>query len=260
MRRLLVLGATGWVGSHVVARARTEGWEVAGASASGRAGLALDVRDPAAVRRLLAEVAPDAVVNATLAMDAAVDHHAAVDVARAVADRGVRLVHVSSDVVHRGRETPYAEDEPPTPCDWSYARDKAAAEEAILALGSDVVLPRASLVVGEHGEGPHDHFDRAYFSDMVRQPVVVTDLAALLVALVDLEVGGTMHAAGPEEVTRLEYARGLARRAGADPDAVVAARFADLDLARPGVVRLETTRAAGLGVRLRPVGEVVPLR
>jgi dTDP-4-dehydrorhamnose reductase len=243
----------------VVAAARAEGWQVAAASASGRAGLGLDVRDPTAVRRLLAEVAPDAVVNATLAMDAAVDHHAAVDVARAVADLGVRLVHVSSDVVHGGREAPYAEHEAPTPCDWSYARDKAAAEQTISALGSDVVLPRASLVVGEHGEGPHDHFDRSYFSDMVRQPVVVTDLARLLLALVDLDVTGTLHAAGPQEVTRLEYARGLARRAGADPDAVLEARVADLDLPRPAVVRLDTTRAAGLGVRLRPVGEVVPL-
>ena len=43
-------------------------------------------------------------------------------------------------------------------------------------------------------------------------------------------------------------------------DAVVEARFADFDLPRPGVVRLDTTRAAALGVRLRPVGEVVPLR
>ena len=255
----MVLGATGWVGSHVVERARADGWQVVACSASGRAGTTLDVRDPAALRRVLDDARPDAVVNAALAMDTAVDRDAAIDVARAAADRGSRLVHVSSDVVHGGREAPYLDDEPPTPCAWSYATDKAAAEEGILALGSDAVLPRASLVVGDAEPGPHDHFDRSYFTDMVRQPVVVTDLAALLVELAGSELRGTLHAAGPQEVSRFDYARALARRAGASPGAVTAARFADLDLPRPGVVRLDTSVASALRTRLRPVGEVVPL-
>lgn len=254
-----MLGATGWVGSHVVDRARAEGWQVAACSRSGRAGTTLDARDPVAVRRVLDEVRPDAVVNAALAMDASVDRDAAVDLARAAADREVRLVHVSSDVVHGGREAPYLDHDLPTPCPWSYAADKAAAEEAILALGSDAVLPRASLVVGEHRAGPHDHFDRAYFTDMVRQPVVVTDLAAVLVELADHDLRGTLHAAGPQEVSRYDYARALARRAGAAVDEVRAARFGELDLSRPGVVRLDTSGAGGLRTTLRPVGAVVPL-
>ena len=256
---MVVLGATGWVGSHVVERARAAGWDVVAASASGRAGTTLDVRDPEGVRSLLDGTRPAAVVNATLAMDGSVDHVAAVDVARAAGERGIRLVHVSSDVVHGGREAPYGDDELPSPCAWSYATDKAAAEEAILALGTDAVLPRASLVVGASADGPHDHFDRGYFTDMVRQPVVATDLAVLLVELADHELRGTLHAAGPEEVSRYDYARALARRAGASPDSVVATRFADLDLPRPGVVRLDTSVAAGLRTRLRPVGAVVPL-
>jgi dTDP-4-dehydrorhamnose reductase len=206
-------------------------------------------------------VAPDAVVNAALAMSTDVDRDGAAALARAAVERGVRLVHVSSDVVHGGREAPYGDTEAPTPCDWSYAQDKAAAEETILGLGGDAVLPRASVVVGEgaNAPGPHDHFHREYFSDMVRQPVVVTDLAALLVALADSDVRGTLHAAGPQEVTRLEYARALARRVGVDPGTVHERRLSDLGLTRPGVVRLETAVAADLGVRLRPVGDVVPL-
>lgn len=254
-----MLGATGWVGSHVVHRARDEGWQVAACSRSGRAGSTLDVRDPVALRQVLDEVRPAAVVNASLAMSADVEREAAVDVARAAADRGLRLVHVSSDVVHGGREAPYLDRDLPTPCAWSYATDKAAAEDAILALGSDAVLPRASLVVGDGEVGPHDHHDRAYFTDMVRQPVVVTDLAALLVELADHELRGTLHAAGPQAVSRYDYARALARRAGASVDEVRAARFADLDLPRPGVVRLDTSVAGGLRTTLRPVGAVVPL-
>ena len=262
VRRLLVLGATGSVGSHVVRRAGADGWQVVGASVSGRGGVALDVRDADAVRRLLDDVRPTAVVNATSAGGADVDRDAAVALAAELARRGVRLVHLSSDCVHGGREEPYGDEEPATPADWSYAQDKAAAEHGILALGSDAALVRSGMVLGDPEHGPpgrHDHFDQAYFADMVRQPVVVTDLAALVVALLAAGLVGTLHAAGPQAVSRLDLARGLARRAGADPASVRGTSLAGTGLARPAVLRLHTARAAALGVELRPVGDVVPL-
>lgn len=263
-RTLLVLGGGGWVGGAVVDRARAEGWRVHATTTRPREGAGwhvLDVRDDEGVRRLLDAVVPDAVVNAVLAHDPGVDGAAAVRLAREAAARGVRLVHVSTDCVLGGREAPYTESDPPSPCAWSYAESKAEAERGIAALDSDVAVVRPSLVLADDPArpGPHEHFDGSYFTDMVRQPVLVGDLAALLVELAEGGPRGTLHAAGPQEVTRHELARGLARRAGADPDGVRAASVADLGVARPAVLRLDTTRSAALRTRLRPVGDVVPL-
>lgn len=255
---MMVLGATGWVGSAVAERARVEDWQLVATSASGRNGSQrLDVRDRKAVGRLIDEVRPDTVVNAVLAGRSDVDRDAAIGLANEVAGRALRLVHVSTDCVHGGRETPYLDDEPANPCDWTYAQDKSAAEHAILALGADSVLVRSGMVVGDGLPGKHDHFNQTYLIDCVRQPVAVTDLAALLVELSGHDLVGTLHAAGPQEVTRLEYARALARRAGADPEAVRGTTMEHLDVDRPGVLRLDTSTASLLRTRLRPVGEVL---
>ncbi|WP_213454284.1 sugar nucleotide-binding protein [Rhizomonospora bruguierae] len=66
--RLLVIGASGYLGGEVAARAATAGWAVTGTAFRG-AGVPLDVRDAAAVRELVAQVRPDAVVNTAYAVD-----------------------------------------------------------------------------------------------------------------------------------------------------------------------------------------------
>lgn len=54
--RLLLTGATGLIGRHCIAPLRTRGFEVIAVSRSGRGGIAADLLDPAAMRRVVADV------------------------------------------------------------------------------------------------------------------------------------------------------------------------------------------------------------
>jgi dTDP-4-dehydrorhamnose reductase len=61
--RLLVTGASGYLGRAVIAAAQARGWEVHGTRLTAASGVPLDVRQGAAVDRLVEDVRPDAIVN-----------------------------------------------------------------------------------------------------------------------------------------------------------------------------------------------------
>src|SRR5687767_5997554 len=114
--RLLVTGAAGMLGQDVTAAATRAGHDVLPLSRG-----ELDITDSTAVRHTVLEHGPEAVINcaawtdvdgAEAAEDAAtaVNGTAAGYVARAAADAGALVVHVSSDYVFDGTATsPYME-------------------------------------------------------------------------------------------------------------------------------------------------------
>jgi len=265
--RLFVTGLGGYLG-HAVAAAAGAG-EVSGTVRSrpappGLRTFALDVRDEAAVARAIAAARPDAVIHTAYvregdeAWPVNVDGSAAV--ARATAAAGLRLVHVSSDVVFSGEaDRPLHEDDEPAPVS-PYGESKAAAESAVSQIDPGAVLVRTSLVYG--GEQPST-YERAaldpaqtFYADEVRCPVLAGDLAAALVELAARsDVRGPLHVAGADAVTRLEFARLIVAARGGDPAAV---RGGPRPPRRPGDLRLDSSRARSLlRVRLRGVREVL---
>ena len=78
-------------------------------------------------------------------------HH----VARAAAEVGARLVHVSTDLVFDGAlGRPYTEDDEPRPV-IDYGRQKLAAEEIVRAVLPGALIVRTSLIYG--GAEPSRH-------------------------------------------------------------------------------------------------------
>ncbi|WP_200301033.1 SDR family oxidoreductase [Streptomyces adelaidensis] len=268
--RILIIGGSGFLGGELARRARAAGHETAATYAT-RPGTApdvpwhaLDVRDPAQVTGVLAEVSPEVVVNASSGQsDWAVTAEGAVRVAMAATERGCRLVHVSSDAVFSGDRDRYDETCLPDPV-TPYGAAKAAAETGVRLSAPHAVVARTSLIIGDgralsgHERQVHDlaagTVDGALFTDVVRCPVQVGDLAAALLELATSGESGVRHLAGPDALTRHELGVLVARRDGLDASLLPAGRRADASLpgARRGAmdVRLDC-RVTRLGLRTR---------
>lgn len=266
---LLVVGASGFLGAEVCRQAVAAGHRVAGTYHSatvavpGVAPHRLDVTDRAAVRALLTGVRPDAVISSTYRYDDwAVTADGSAHVAYAAAEVGARLVHVSSDALHAGRPAPYLDDDVPTPV-YPYGAAKAAAETAVRAVDPGAVLVRTSLIVGAGSKQIQLCRDAlagraTLFSDELRCPVDVTDLAAAVLELAGTDLAGPLNVAGADAVSRAGLGLLVARRFGLDPAGMRTATLAGSGLHRPGEVCLDSSRAAGLlRTRLRGVGELL---
>ncbi|GAB3147535.1 sugar nucleotide-binding protein [Microbispora hainanensis] len=251
--RILIVGGSGFLGDPLVRQAAAEGHAVAATyltrqgTAAGADWLPLDVRDRTAALDLIGAFGADVVVNtASGGSDWMTTAVGAAHVAVATAAHGARLVHVSSDAVFSGEAITYAEDRVPDPV-TPYGAAKAAGEAAVQAIIPTAVIARTSLIIGDGGSG-HEGLVHALasggvkgmlFTDDVRCPVHVRDLAAALLELASSDRAGVHHVAGADAVSRYELGCLVARRDGIDPARLPYGRRADTDLPGPLDVRLD---------------------
>lgn len=250
---LLVIGGSGFLGTELVRRAVAAGHTTAATFATGPGGTAeatwhaLDLRAPDRVEAVVAEVGPHVIINATSSRsDWAVTAEGPVRLAMAAAKYGSRLIHVSSDAVFSGTRVHYDESCLPDPL-TPYGAAKAAAETGVRLLHADAVIARTSLIIGDGRRSEHVRAvhglaagtrDGVLFTDDIRCPVHVTDLAAALLELACNDSKGVHHLAGTDAVSRHELGILIARRDGLD-----ASRL-------PAGLRAESALPGGLDIRL----------
>ena len=291
---ILITGGTGYLGSHLVAAAAATGWRVTATyhSTGPTAGNGpvrwqrLDVTDRAAVVALVDRVRPEVLVNAATGRwrsgpgavqdrDWAVTADGAANVAAAAGLRSAggpgrpRLGHVSSDAVLSGTAAPYDESARPDPVN-RYGAAKAAAETAVRAIAPTAAMARVPLIVGsgthpgaaasKHERLVHALHDGtaggALFTDRIRMPVHVADLAAALLELATTDHAGPLNLAGTDALSWYELGRLIAVRDGLDPDRLPSGRADDHGIVMPVDTRLDTTRAGALlTTRLRGARE-----
>lgn len=242
--RLHVTGASGYLGAELV-------------RVSGASGERVEIRNAAAVEALFRRLRPDAIVHTAYRQDGEgareITVAGAANVARAAAAVGARLVHLSTDVVFDGRlGRAYREDDQLSPV-TEYGRAKAEAEARVLDAHPGALLVRTSLIYG--GETPSKHElaaldeSNTFFTNEIRSPVQVGDLAAALLELAALDVAGPLHVAGADAVSRHGFAELVAKR---PVPAALAPQTRPLDCT------LDSSRAqAMVSTRLRGIREVL---
>ncbi len=275
---MCVLGGTGFLGVHVVEAARSVGFHAVvlargardlGADERALDALDLDALDLDALEQALGHFAPCAVVNcAALARIAdcdrdperanALNADVPAFLARASAERGFRLVHVSTDLVFGARAAPsagFCESDEPAPTSV-YGATKLAGERAVLHANPNALVIRLPLLCGDsrgRSLGASDSVIAAVsrderprlFIDEWRTPLDVLDAARAIVALIGAEVAGVLHVAGPERMTRYELGLRALRSVGhTRPEKLVDAVGRAGDHAqRPADVALDAARA-----------------
>ena len=260
MGGLLITGASGYLGAELLRHAP----EATGTYLTNErpGAVRLDVRDGDAVDRLMRELRPDAVIHTAYlesGEDAgAVNVDGSRNVARAAAAASARLVHMSTDLVFDGAlGRPYTEDDEPRPI-MDYGRQKLEAEHAVREAVPDALIVRTSLIYGGPEPSRHEKAARAgsmpFFTDELRSPVQVGDLASALLELAETDARGVLHVAGADGVSRHEFGALVV----GDPGAVEGALAAAHPTPRPLDCRLDSSRAqAVIGTRLRGVREVL---
>ncbi len=223
--RVLLIGATGMLGSDVAAEARRRGWNLVAPTSQ-----ELNLTEPRHLEQLRVHDWGnlDWVINcaAYTAVDKAESEFWAAQqlngtapgiLAMICARNKWRFLHVSSDFVFRGDASqPYRETDETGPIS-KYGQSKLFGEQNALKENPDSLIVRTSWLFGPNGKSfPRtlinawkEGRDLRVVADQTGTPTYTGDLARVIGDLVSLSPGGGIfHAAGPDVMTWHDFATG----------------------------------------------------
>ncbi len=264
--KVLVTGATGQLGQELVAA-------LAGERVEAFSRLELDLCDFVYTRAVLSDHRPDVVINAaafTRVDDCEdeperafwVNAFAVRHLARACADIGCILIHVSTDYVFDGtKASPYTEDDAPNPLSV-YGMSKLAGECFVRSLAPQHIVVRTSGLYGLAGVASRRGnivetmlrlADRGgpvrVVTDQVLTPTSARDVAGKIVELMRRDGQGLYHVTNAGQCSWFEFAAEIFALAGLKPalEPITATVFG-ARARRPAYSVLAHTRLARVGL------------
>ncbi|MCH7660013.1 MAG: NAD(P)-dependent oxidoreductase [Euryarchaeota archaeon] len=214
----------------------------------------LDIRDAEQVEAVVERVDPDVVIHSAAATSVeaceedpelaretnALGTKHVVDAATAA---GARVIYPSTAYVF-GDDTPvHAEDDEPGPINL-YGESKLEGERYVQENCPDGLIARFCVVVslggGEYPDfgswirGRIESGERVQLISNQRiTPTVLTDAISALQFLIEGESQGVFHITSPDQLTRYELGREIARRHGLDPELIEGIALSEMDWSAP---------------------------
>lgn len=242
--KFLIVGASGFIGSHLLRAANAAGYEVLGTCARTNHAelLPFDLRsdriDSCLPAGFLDEDCHVVICSATSRIDRCfqepeisrrVNVEGTMQLIDDVADRAASVVFLSTSHAFNGETGGYTEDDPTSPI-TEYGRQKVEVEDDLLADVSNSLVLRLDKVVGDR-PGERHLFNEWWeaiqagrpircIEGQVLSPTLVTDVANAVITGGERNLWGLYHVAAPEAVARSELAERFVRAAGADVEVV----------------------------------------
>ena len=228
--KVLITGVSGQLGHDAAKELTRHGIPFLGVSSK-----ELDITNRDAVRRVMEDYRPDAVLHcaAWTKVDLAEDEPEACmrvnadgtrHIAKACRERGAKLVYISTDYVFPGTgDRPWETGDETAPLNV-YGRSKLAGEEAVRALLERYFIVRTSWVIGAHGNNfvktmlrlAETHRELRVVDDQIGSPTFTADLAPLICDMIETGRYGTYHATNEGFCSWAELAEAVFRLTGKD--------------------------------------------
>ncbi|MBL7048767.1 MAG: NAD(P)-dependent oxidoreductase [Nitrospira sp.] len=230
MKKLLITGASGFLGWHTI-RSAIDKWDVFGLAGSN------DIDIPGAhisninlcnyreLNSLFHTIRPDAVIHTAAATNpdycqqyvhetAEINASVPVMLAKLCCEKDIPYIFTSTDLVFNGRSAPYSEDAPTDPLSV-YGEQKVRAEQEVLRAYPKSVVCRMPLMFGPpspHGSSALLSMVNAMrqgkvlkiFTDEFRTPLCVNRAADGLLLALEFN-GGIFHLGGAERISRYDF-------------------------------------------------------
>ncbi|HMO32372.1 MAG TPA: NAD(P)-dependent oxidoreductase [Lacibacter sp.] len=249
--KILVTGANGLLGQHLIRQLVNEGKFTVHATGNGPSRLSytrevtyhpLDLTQFRQAQALVEKIAPHIIIHAAALSqpnDCAADPTACwrvnVGATRALLRGAVKaksyFIYVSTDFVFDGKNGPYDEQAHPNPVNV-YGESKLLAEEMVALSPLHWAIVRTVLVYGNKVPGGRNNFvlwvrdnllaghSIRVVSDQERTPTYVEDLARGILLVVMKHAKGIFHISGKDTTTPYELARRVAALLGKDPSLI----------------------------------------
>ncbi len=283
MKKVLITGAGGFLGSHLVHHSKKR-YDVFGCSMSSPIDLPIDksyyfdLTHTDKLLSILDKINPDYIIHSAAISseqgccndkeNAFLINVRSVDQIGKWCEKNRRqLIFVSTDLVFDGEDAPYDEEAPTKPS-MEYGRLKRAGEQVILPLCNASII-RLPLLYGfglgskrgilhQFVQKCHQNIEQSLFIDEFRTPAYVEDVAFFLLKVLGERLPKIIHLGGTELVSRYELAQAFCQELGLDNSNIAPVLRKDVGLEyRPKNAALKSNLAIAIGWKPSSISEAL---
>jgi len=240
--KILVTGAGGLLGSRIVELASESGHEVYGLYLNHPPSMGfkikMDITDFDGVEKLISQLKPHAIIHCAAITDVdlcernrdlalKVNYEATKIIAKASEKIDAHMIYISTDYVFDGLKGMYREEDKPNPIN-TYGLTKLLGETAVMENCNRSLIARASVIYGSKPAAGKVNFalwvmgklksgERVkVLKDQYVSPTLNTNLALMILDVLEMNLTGIIHMSGATRVSRYEFAIQIARKFNLD--------------------------------------------